>query len=143
MNNFACQYDIYMEQDKNIVGFINSITENITNLVRGHIELAKAEAIEAVKNVLKSSVLFMVALAMVNLGMIFLFIAGAFWLSEAFDLSTAAGFLITGGVLFVTAITFVAIGIAKLRSIKNSRKTIDSLNETSKTLLSFRPGKNK
>jgi uncharacterized membrane protein YqjE len=132
-----------MEQDKNIVGFINSITENITNLVRGHIELAKAEAIEAVKNALKSSVLFLVAIAMVNLGMIFLFIAGAFWLSEAFELSTSTGFLITGGVLFVTALAFVAIAVSKLKNIKNSRKTIDSLNETSKTLLSFRPGKNK
>ena len=132
-----------MEQDKNIVGFINSITENITNLVRGHIELAKAEAIEAVKNALKSSVLFLIAIAMVNLGMIFLFIAGAFWLSEAFELSTSTGFLITGGVLFVTAFAFVAIAISKLKNIKNSRKTIDSLNETSKTLLSFRPGKNK
>ncbi|MEN9741480.1 MAG: putative Actinobacterial Holin-X, holin superfamily [Actinomycetota bacterium] len=132
-----------MEQDKNIVGFINSITENITNLVRGHIELAKAEAIEAVKNALKSSVLFLIAIAMVNLGMIFLFIAGAFWLSEAFELSTSSGFLITGGVLFVTAFAFVAIAISKLKNIKNSRKTIDSLNETSKTLLSFRPGKNK
>ena len=132
-----------MEQDKNLVGFINSITENITNLVRGHIELAKAEAIEAVKNALKSSVLFLVAIAMVNLGMIFLFIAGAFWLSEDFELSTSTGFLITGGVLFVTALTFVAIAVSKLKNIKNSRKTIDSLNETSKTLLSFRPGKNK
>lgn len=132
-----------MEQDKKIVGFINSITENITNLVRGHIELAKAEAIEAVKNALKSSALFLVAIAMVNLGMIFLFIAGAFWLSEAFELSTSTGFLITGGVLFVTALTFVAIAVSKLKNIKNSRKTIDSLNETSKTLLSFRPGKNK
>jgi uncharacterized membrane protein YqjE len=132
-----------MEQDKNIVGFINSITENITNLVRGHIELAKAEAIEAVKNALKSSALFLIAIAMVNLGMIFLFIAGAFWLSEAFELSTSTGFLITGGVLFVSAFTFVAIAISKLKNIKNSRKTIDSLNETSKTLLSFRPGKNK
>ncbi|MFM1818432.1 MAG: putative Actinobacterial Holin-X, holin superfamily [Actinomycetota bacterium] len=132
-----------MEQDKNFVGFINSITENITNLVRGHIELAKAEAIEAVKNALKSSVLFLVAIAMVNLGMIFLFIAGAFWLSEAFELSTSTGFLITGGVLFVTALAFVAIAVSKLKNIKNSRKTIDSLNETSKTLLSFRPGKNK
>lgn len=130
-----------MEQDRNIVGYINSITENITNLVRGHIELAKAEAMEAVKNAIKSSVLFMIALAMVNLGMIFLFIAGAFWLSETFNMSTASGFLITGGILFVTALTFVAIGVAKLRGIKNSNKTIDSINKTSKTLLSLRPGK--
>ena len=60
-----------MEQEKNLTGLINSITENVTNLVRGHIELAKAEAIAALKNAMKSSVLFLIALAMVNLAMIF------------------------------------------------------------------------
>lgn len=130
-----------MEQDKGLIALVNSITENITTLVRGHIELAKAEILDAIKNAIKSSVLFMVALAMVNLGIIFLFIAGAFWLSETFDLSNSAGFLITGGVLFVTALVFVGIGIAKIKSIANSRKTVDSLNATANSLLSLRFGK--
>lgn len=130
-----------MEQEKNLTGFINSITENLTSLVRGHIELAKAEAIEAIKNAIKSSVLFMIALAMVNLGMIFLFIAGSFWISEVFDLPSSVGFLITGGILFIAALVFVGIGFAKIKNIKNSRKTIDSINATSETLLSLRPGK--
>ena len=130
-----------MEQDRNIVGFINSITENITNLVRGHIELAKAEAIEAVKNALKSSVLFMIALAMVNLGVIFLFIAVAFWLSEAFDLSNSAGFLITGFTLFICSLIFVGIGVFKIKQIKDSHKTIDSLSATAETLQSLLPTK--
>jgi uncharacterized membrane protein YqjE len=130
-----------MEQDKGLVALINSITENITTLVRGHIELAKAEILDAIKNAIKSSVLFMIALAMVNLGMIFLFIAGAFWLTEVFDLSTSAGFLITGGILFVTALVFVGIGVAKLKSIANSRKTVDSLTATADSLLSLRFGK--
>ncbi len=130
-----------MEQDKNLVGLINSITENVTTLVRGHIELAKAEAISALKNVLKSSVLFMVALAMVNLAMILIFIGLAFWISQTFDLANSTGFFVTSGILFVVALVFVGIGLLKIKKITESRKTIDSLNATSQTLQSFIPGK--
>lgn len=131
-----------MEQDKGLTAIINSITENLTTLVRGHIELAKAELIEALKNIAKSSVLFILALAMVNLGIIFLFIAIGFWISETFEMASSTGFFISGGLLFVTALIFVGIAVAKLKSVKNSRKTIDSLNATTASILSFRPGKN-
>jgi uncharacterized membrane protein YqjE len=107
-----------VEQDKNLTGLINSITENVTTLVRGHIELAKAEVVAAIKNAVKSSVLFLIALAMVNLGMIFLFIGLAFWISQAFDLASS-----------------------KVKKIVESRKTIDSINATSQTLQSLIPGK--
>ena len=130
-----------MEQDKNLTGLINSITENVTTLVRGHIELAKAEVIAAIKNALKSSVLFLIAIAMVNLGMIFLFIGLAFWVSQAFGLASSTGFFITAGVLILVALVFVGIALAKVKSIFESRKTIDSINATSQTLQSLIPGK--
>lgn len=130
-----------MEQDKNLAGLINSITENVTTLVRGHIELAKAEVIAAIKNALKSSVLFLLAIAMVNLGMIFLFIGLAFWVSQAFGLASSTGFFITAGVLILVALVFVGIALAKVKSIFESRKTIDSINATSQTLQSLIPGK--
>lgn len=131
-----------MERESNLAGLINSITDNITSIVRGHIELAKAEALEAVKNAIKSSVLFIIALAMVNLGMIFLFIAGAFWISDQFEVSSAAGFLITGAILFLCSALMVTIAVWKIKAIKNSRKTIDSINQTSESLMALRPFKN-
>ena len=130
-----------MEQEKNLTGLINSITENVTNLVRGHIELAKAEAIAALKNAAKSSVLFLIALAMVNLAMIFVFIGLAFWVSQTFDLASSTGFFITAGALILVALAFVGIALVKIKRIFESRKTIDSLNETSQTLQSLIPGK--
>lgn len=130
-----------MERESNLAGLISSITDNITAIVRGHIDLAKAEAIEAVKNAIKSSVLFIIALAMVNLGMIFLFIAGAFWISDAFNLSSAVGFAITGGLLFLCSALMVAIAIWKIKAIKNSRKTIDSINQTTESLMALKPFK--
>ena len=130
-----------MERESGLAGMITAITDNITAMVRGHIELAKAEAIEAVKNALKSSVLFIIALAMVNLGMIFLFIAGAFWVSDAFNLSSAAGFFISAIALFICSAAMVGIAIWKIKAIKNSRKTIDSINRTTESLLALRPFK--
>lgn len=130
-----------MEQEKNLTGLINSITENVTTLVRGHIELAKAEIMAAVKNAIKSSVLFMVALAMVNLGMIFLFVGLAFWLSQTFDMADSSGFFLTAGVLFILSLVFVGIALLKIKKIAQSRKTIDSINATSQTLQSLVPGK--
>jgi hypothetical protein len=57
-------------------------------------------------------------------------------------MASSTGFFISGGLLFVTALIFVGIAVAKLKNVKNSRKTIDSLNATTASILSFRPGKN-
>ena len=130
-----------MEQEKNLTGLINSITENVTNLVRGHIELAKAEAIAALKNALKSSVLFLIALAMVNLAAIFVFIGLAFWVSQTMDLANSTGFFIIAGALILVALVFVGIALVKIKKIFESRKTVNSLNETSQALQSLIPGK--
>ncbi len=130
-----------MEQDKNLVGLINSITENVTTLVRGHIELAKAEAIEALKNLLKSSVLFLIALNLIILGKLILIFAFAFWLSEKYEWNTSTGFFVVAGIIYFFSIIFIVIAAIKLAKIKKSRKTIDSINATSQTLQSFIPGK--
>jgi uncharacterized membrane protein YqjE len=130
-----------MEQDKNLVELINSITENVTTLVRGHIELAKAEAIEALKNLLKSSVLFLIALNLIILGKLILIFAFAFWLSEKYEWNTSTGFFVVAGIIYFFSIIFIVIAAIKLAKIKKSRKTIDSLNATSQTLQSLIPGK--
>lgn len=130
-----------MGSKKNLAELINSIVESITILIRGHIDLAIAEIREAIKNIIKSSILFMIALAMVNLGIIFLFVAIAFWLSEQFNLSSSVGFLITGITLFISALVFVGIGIFKVKKIKGSHKTIDSLTATAESLQSLLPTK--
>jgi len=129
-----------VEQDKSLIGLITSITDSITALVRGHIELAKAEFIEAIKNLVKSSALFFAALALINLGLVFLLVAAALWISEVFNFSNSLGFLIVGGILFATALILILIGIAKINKVKNSRKTIDSLNATTESLRTLIPG---
>ena len=129
-----------MERDKSLIGLITTIIDSVIYLVRGHIELAKAELIEAFKNVIKSSVLFLIAIVLINLSVVFLLISLAIWLSEVMNMSNSSGFLIVGGSLFVLAITLILIGLVKLSKVKNSRKTIDSLNATVESLRALIPG---
>jgi uncharacterized membrane protein YqjE len=129
-----------VERDKSLIGLITTIIDSVIYLVRGHIELAKAELIEAFKNVIKSSVLFLIAIVLINLSVVFLLISLAIWLSEVMNMSNSSGFLIVGGSLFVLAITLILIGLVKLSKVKNSRKTIDSLNATVESLRALIPG---
>jgi uncharacterized membrane protein YqjE len=129
-----------VERDKSLIGLITTIVDSVIYLVRGHIELAKAELIEAFKNVIKSSVLFLIAIVLINLSVVFLLISLAIWLSEVMNMSNSSGFLIVGGSLFVLAITLILIGLVKLSKVKNSRKTIDSLNATVESLRALIPG---
>lgn len=129
-----------MERDKSLIGLITTIIDSVIYLVRGHIELAKAELIEAFKNVIKSSVLFLIAIVLINLSVVFLLISLAIWLSEVMNMSNSSGFLIVGGSLFVLAITLILIGLVKLSKVKKSRKTIDSLNATVESLRALIPG---
>jgi uncharacterized membrane protein YqjE len=129
-----------VERDKSLIGLITTIIDSVIYLVRGHIELAKAELIEAFKNVIKSSVLFLIAIVLINLSVVFLLISLAIWLSEVMNMSNSSGFLIVGGSLFVLAITLILIGLVKLSKVKKSRKTIDSLNATVESLRALIPG---
>lgn len=129
-----------MERDKSLIGVVTTIIESVIFLVRGHIELAKAELTEAFKNVVKSSVLFLIAIVLINLSVVFLLISLAIWLSEVLNMSNSAGFLIVGGSLFALSIALILIGLVKLNKVKNSRKTIDSLNATAESLRALIPG---
>jgi uncharacterized membrane protein YqjE len=129
-----------VERDKSLIGVVTTIIESVIFLVRGHIELAKAELTEAFKNVVKSSVLFLIAIVLINLSVVFLLISLAIWLSEVLNMSNSAGFLIVGGSLFALSIALILIGLVKLNKVKNSRKTIDSLNATAESLRALIPG---
>jgi uncharacterized membrane protein YqjE len=109
-----------VERDKSLIGVVTTIIESVIFLVRGHIELAKAELTEAFKNVVKSSVLFLIAIVLINLSVVFLLISLAIWLSEVLNMSNSAGFLIVGGSLFALSIALILIGLVKLNKVKNS-----------------------
>ena len=126
-------------QDKNLTSMITSIVEDLNTLVRGHIELAKAEARDGISRLITSSILLIVSLAMANLAIIFVFIALAFFLNnQGFPLWVS--FLVVMGGLLFGSILLLILAIRTLKKITFGTRTLDSFNETTKTFIDLRDG---
>jgi uncharacterized membrane protein YgcG len=120
-------------QDNKLSGMIASIVEDLNTLVRGHIELAKAEARDGISRVITSSILLIVSLAMLNLAIIFVFIAGALYLNNQGVALWVCFLIVMGGLLFGSVLLFI-IGMRVLKKITFGSRTLDSFNETTRTL---------
>jgi uncharacterized membrane protein YqjE len=118
-----------MNENQKLSKMIESLQSDVTGLVQDHIELAKAELRETVKNASIATGLNILALSIAWVGLIFLFIAGAFGISAA-GLPDWLSFLIMGLGLFVVAGLCVAIGILKFKKAAKPKRTIQSLNKT-------------
>jgi Flp pilus assembly protein TadB len=128
-----------LDKDSNFVSMINSIKEDLTSLVNRHIELAQAEAKESVGRLAKSSGLFVTAIAMLNLAVVFVFIAAAYYLNTlGYELWVSFLFVVGG-----LAIGGVVLGLLAMRQVSKitfGSKTAKSVTDTVQTLSSIRPG---
>jgi len=125
------------KSDSSISAMINSMLEDVVALVRGHLELAKAEIKESISSFLKSSVLLLVAVSIGHLALIFLLVTLGFGLVAA-GLEPWAAFLIVSLVLLVSTGVFVWAGVRKLKSLSKSHRTVDAFSETAETLRTLR-----
>jgi Flp pilus assembly protein TadB len=127
------------EKDASFVSMINSIKDDLTSLVNSHIELAQAEAKESVGRIAKSSGLFITAIAMLNLAIVFVFIAAAYYINTlGFELWVSFLFVVGG-------LTFGAIFLGLLAKRQASKitfgtKTAKSVTDTVNTISNLRPG---
>jgi Flp pilus assembly protein TadB len=127
------------EKDANFVSMINSIKDDLTSLVNSHIELAQAEAKESVGRLAKSSGLFITAIAMLNLAIVFVFIALAYYINTlGFELWVSFLFVVGG-------LTFGAVFLGLLAKRQASKitfgtKTAKSVTDTVQTISDLRPG---
>jgi Flp pilus assembly protein TadB len=128
-----------LDKDSNFVSMINSIKEDLTSLVNSHIELAQAEAKESVGRLAKSSGLFVTAIAMLNLAVVFVFIAAAYYLNTlGYELWVSFLFVVGG-----LAIGGVVLGLLAMRQVSKitfGSKTAKSVTDTVQTLSNIRPG---
>ena len=127
------------EKDSSFVSMVNSIKEDLTSLVNSHIELAQAEAKESVGRLAKSSGLFMTAIAMLNLAIVFVFIAAAYYLNTlGYELWVS--FLFVVGGLTVGAIFLGLLAKRQASKITFGTKTAKSVTDTVQTISNLRPG---
>ena len=127
------------EKDPNFVSMINSIKDDLTSLVNSHIELAQAEAKESVGRLAKSSGLFITAIAMLNLAVVFVFIAIAYYLNTlGYELWVS--FLFVVGGLTIGAIFLGLLAKRQASKITFGTKTAKSVTDTVQTISNLRPG---
>lgn len=127
------------EKDASFVSIINLIKDDLTSLVNSHIELAQAEAKESVGRIAKSSGLFITAIAMLNLAIVFVFIAAAYYINTlGFELWVS--FLFVVGGLILGAVFLGLIAKRQASKITFGTKTAKSVTDTVNTISNLRPG---
>jgi len=128
-----------LEKDANFIAMISSIKEDLSSLVTSHIELAQAEAKESVGRLAKSSGLIVTAIAMLNLAVVFAFIAGAYYINSlGYELWVS--FLFVVGGLTVGAIVLGLVAKRQVSKITFGTKTAQSLTNTVQTISNLRSG---
>jgi len=128
-----------LEKDANFIAMISSIKEDLSSLVTSHIELAQAEAKESVGRFAKSSGLFITAIAMANLAVVFVFIAAAYYLNTlGYELWVS--FLFVVGGLTVGAIILGLLAKRQISKITFGSKTAQSVTNTVQTISNLRSG---
>ncbi|MBM7783486.1 phage holin family protein [Tenggerimyces flavus] len=117
------------EQDEQSLGqLVANASRDLSALVRGELELAKAELKESVAAAGKGAGMFGAAGFLVYLAVILLSVAAALGIS-ALGLHPALGFLIVAGVYLLIAGLLAFIGIQNVKKAGPPERTIRSIEE--------------
>lgn len=116
------------------VELFRSIIDDVLTLVRGHVDLAKAELRQSLRIAAFAIVALTIALAMVNLAVIMGFIAAVYRIAES-GYPLWQSFLMVAGALIVLSVLMLFVGIARLRRAARPSLTAKSLAATRDTFL--------
>jgi Putative Actinobacterial Holin-X, holin superfamily III len=116
--------------DQPVGDLIKSITDDVKQLVRDEVALAKAELIPAAKNGGIGAGLFAGAGYFAICALSVLYFAAGFGLAELFDWGVWLGLLVVGVALFLVAGICGGIGYTLVKKVKAPEKTIAQANQT-------------
>lgn len=118
--------------EQSIGELVRQATTHVSTLVRAEVELARAEVTAEVKNGLRGSIYFVIALAILLFSLFFAFLA----LGEvlAIWLPRSAAFAIVFGIMLITAGLFGLLGYLRVRRIHKPERTITTLRESAQVL---------
>jgi len=127
------------DREPSLITMVTSIFDDLSDLVRNHIELAQAEVKEAISGIAKFSGLLIVAIALLNLAGIFAFIAAAYYLNTlGYELWVS--FLLVVAGLVAVALILGLLAWRQIRKVTLGSRTAKSLADTVQTLTTLRPG---
>jgi cytochrome c biogenesis protein CcdA len=117
---------------ESIGGLVGEATRHIETMIKGQLELAKAELKTEAKKGLQGSVFFVIALAILAFSLFFPFIALAEGLTEW--LQRWAAYLVVFGIMLVAAGLAAFIGFLRVKRIRAPERTISSVRGTKDVL---------
>jgi uncharacterized membrane protein YqjE len=118
--------------DASIGALVGDASRYVSALIKGEMELAKAELAGEVKKGVKGSVFFLVALSILLFSLFFFFIAVAELLT--IWLQSWAAYLVVFGIMLVAAGLFALLGYRRVRKIHPPERTISSVKDTAAAL---------
>lgn len=127
------------DREPSLITMVTSIFDDLSDLVRNHIELAQAEVKEAISGIAKFSGLLIVAITLLNLAGIFIFIAAAYYINTlGYELWVS--FLLVVAGLATLALILGLLAWRQIRKVTLGSRTAKSLSDTVQTLTTLRPG---
>jgi hypothetical protein len=126
-----------VSEQQSLGAMVKGVTEDISTLVRGEIELAKTEFRDTAKTAANGGGLLAAAGVTAFLGVIFLLLTLA-WVLVQLGLPTWAGFGIVTLLLIIVAAILGIVGKKRLDTIKGAERSAASIEKT-KAVLSRKP----
>ena len=126
-----------MSEQQSLGAMVKGVTEDISTLVRGEIELAKTEIRDTAKTAASGGGLLAVAGVTAFLGVIFLLLTLA-WVLVQLGLPTWAGFGIVTLLLIIVAVILGLVGKKQLDTVKGPERSQASIEKT-KAVLARKP----
>lgn len=115
--------------DPSLGELVSEVSEHVSTLIRGEIELAKLELRSSVKNAGTGIVFFALAAVVLVFSLTFGFIALAEGLIAA-GLWRWAGYLVVFGFFLLLVILFVFLGVRKVKRVRGPQRTISTSKDT-------------
>jgi hypothetical protein len=126
-----------VSEQQSLGAMVKGVTEDISTLVRGEIELAKTEFRDTAKTAANGGGLLAVAGVTAFLGVIFLLLTLA-WVLVQLGLPTWAGFGIVTLLLIIVAVILGLVGKKRLDTVKGPERSQASIEKT-KAVLARKP----
>lgn len=126
-----------MSENQSLGALVAGVTEDLSALVRGEIELVKTELRDSARSASKGSGLFLAAAGAASLAVIFLLLTLAWGLVQL-GLPTWVAFGIVALLLIITTVILGVAGRSQLRAVKGLERSQASL-EKSKAVLARTP----
>lgn len=123
---------------ESIAALVQSAIADTQQLVRGQVELTKAELRATLKESASASGMFIAAAVLAFLGFVFILVAAAYGIDTLSGWGVWAGFLIVAVGLVIVATIVGLVGRSHIRKVGPPQRSIAAI-EATKTTLANRP----